>query len=82
MNFIFYPHITKGSEGKIQGGKGNFLFFCTKNTPMTSKSKSEEDLVLPTQWGVLHFVLHMLLQCFSVRQTEILFMPNQYPSSL
>jgi len=40
MNFIFCLHITKGSEGKIQGEKRNFLFFCTKNTPMTSKLKS------------------------------------------
>lgn len=37
MNFIFFSHITKGSEGKIQGGKGNFLFFCTKKYPYDFK---------------------------------------------
>ena len=36
-NVLINTHITKCSEGKIQGEKRNFLFFCTKKYPYDFK---------------------------------------------
>ncbi|MEQ3336334.1 hypothetical protein, partial [Faecalimonas umbilicata] len=61
---FFCSHITKGSEGKIQGGKGNFLFFCTKKYPYDFKIEIIGAFSSTYSVGVLYFILHIFLQYF------------------
>ncbi|MCB6638919.1 hypothetical protein, partial [[Ruminococcus] torques] len=57
-------HITKGSEGKIQGGNGIFLFFCIKKQPYDfieiMRIASISKLIL--NFTIYDFIIHYYLK--------------------